>query len=60
MRLEAKHVETGEWIEVRPLTRFPEEITGVLHVEIGCLARLAPDGMNTRVIFEEMPDEIGG
>jgi hypothetical protein len=57
IRFEAQHVETKEWVEVRPLTPFSEEITGILHVEIGHLQRLAPEGVNTRVIFEEMPAE---
>lgn len=57
-RVEAQHVDTKEWIKIRPLTQFSEEITGVLHVEIGHLQSLAPEGMNTRVIFEEMPPEV--
>ncbi len=59
MRMEAKNVITGEWVEVIPLTKFPEEVTGDLHVEIGHLRRLAPEGLNTRVIFEEMPGGDG-
>ena len=51
-RQEAQHVVTGEWVSLGPLMEMPD---GQADCYLGRLERLAPEGMNIRVIFEEMP-----
>ncbi len=50
VRIEARHVETGEWVEIAPLTEAPDDIECHLGHFEG-----VPDGANIRLIFEEMP-----
>ena len=55
IRQEAQHVDTKEWIEMLPLTEITDEMNGNIDCYFGRLERLAPEGMNVRLIFEEMP-----
>lgn len=56
IRRQAQHVETGEWLDFEEgLVEFPPDCNGILTCYFGRLERLAPEGMNIRLIFEEMP-----